>query len=58
MLNLTRWLVIAIAAMGVNLIVHQAADAFRHFTCLGPDIARMHRTFAKALAERDAVLQA
>ena len=41
---------------GGVMCVHQAVDAFRHFTGLEPDIARMHRTFAKALADRDAAL--
>jgi shikimate dehydrogenase len=41
---------------GGGMCVHQAADAFRLFTGTEPDIARMHRTFAKALAERDAAL--
>jgi shikimate dehydrogenase len=39
---------------GGGMCVHQAADAFRLFTGLEPDIARMHATFARALAERDA----
>jgi shikimate dehydrogenase len=38
---------------GGGMCVHQAVDAFRLFTGLEPDVARMHRTFAKALAERD-----
>ena len=41
---------------GGGMCVHQAADAFRLFTGLVPDIARMHRTFARALAARDAAL--
>ena len=38
---------------GGGMCVHQAADAFRLFTGLEPDIPRMHRTFASALAMRD-----
>jgi shikimate dehydrogenase len=41
---------------GGGMSVHQAADGFRLFTGLEPDIARMQRTFAKALAVRDAAL--
>lgn len=41
---------------GGGMCVHQAADAFRLFTGLEPDTARMHRTFAAALARRDAAL--
>lgn len=39
---------------GGGMCVHQAADAFRLFSGLEPDIARMHETFARALARRDA----
>lgn len=39
---------------GGGMCVHQAVDAFRLFAGLEPDVARMHRTFATALAERDA----
>ncbi len=39
---------------GGGMCTHQAADAFRHFTGLEPDIARMKQTFARALAARDA----
>jgi shikimate dehydrogenase len=39
---------------GGGMCVHQAVDAFRLFTGQQPDVARMHRAFAKALAERDA----
>ena len=38
---------------GGGMCVHQAAEAFRLFTGVEPDIARMHRTFANALAARD-----
>jgi shikimate dehydrogenase len=41
---------------GGGMCVHQAAEAFRQFTGLTPDIARMHRTFATALAARDAAI--
>lgn len=41
---------------GGGMCVHQAADAFRLFTGLEPDTARLHRTFATALARRDAAL--
>lgn len=40
---------------GGGMCVHQAAEAFRLFTGITPDAARMHRTFADALAKRDAV---
>jgi shikimate dehydrogenase len=43
---------------GGGMCVHQAAESFRLFTGLQPDVARMHRTFAKALAARDAALPA
>jgi shikimate dehydrogenase len=43
---------------GGGMCVHQAADAFRLFSGLEPDIERMHRTFAAALAARDAALAA
>jgi len=39
---------------GAGMCVHQAAAAFRIFTGLTPDVDRMHRTFATALAQRDA----
>jgi shikimate dehydrogenase len=41
---------------GGGMCVHQGVDAFRLFTGLTPDVARMHRTFAAALAARDKVL--
>lgn len=41
-------------ATGGGMCVHQAAEAFRLFTGVEADLARMHRTFAQALAERDA----
>jgi shikimate dehydrogenase len=42
---------------GGGMCVHQAADAFRLFSGLEPDIARMHNIFETALAERDAALR-
>jgi quinate/shikimate dehydrogenase (NAD+) len=41
---------------GGGMCVHQGVDAFRLFTGIMPDVARMHRTFAAALAERDRAL--
>ena len=41
---------------GGGMCVHQAVEAFRLFVGIEPDIARMHRTFAKALAARDATM--
>ena len=41
---------------GGGMCVHQAAETFRLFTRSLPDVARMHRTFAAALARRDARL--
>ena len=40
---------------GGGMCVYQAAEAFRLFTGLPPDVERMHRTFAEALAARGAV---
>src|SRR5262249_29411729 len=37
---------------GAGMCVHQAVDAFRHFTGQTPDIARLKRTFAAAAAQR------
>ena len=34
------------------MCVHQAADAFRHFTGWAADLDRMRRRFASALAQR------
>ena len=39
---------------GGGMCVHQAAEAFRLFVGIEPDIARLHRAFATALVERDA----
>lgn len=41
---------------GGGMCVHQAAEAFRLFTGVEPDTARMHRMFADALAQRDATM--
>src|SRR5262249_50884972 len=38
---------------GAGMCVHQAAETFRLFTAVVPDVARMHRTFIEAAAERD-----
>ncbi len=39
---------------GGGMCVHSGAAAFRLFTGVEPDLARMHRAFAAALAARDA----
>jgi shikimate dehydrogenase len=39
---------------GAGMCVHQAIEAFRLFTGVELDVARMHRAFAKALALREA----
>lgn len=41
---------------GGGMCVHQAVEAFRLFTGVAPDLARLHRTFAAAAAARDAGL--
>lgn len=46
------------AAGGAGMCVYQAADAFRFFTGIAPDIDRMHGAFAAAAAEREALLAA
>jgi shikimate dehydrogenase len=38
---------------GGAMCVHQAVEAFRLFTGIEPDVARMHRAFATALAARE-----
>ena len=40
---------------GGGMCVYQAVDAFRLFTGIDPDVARMHRTFDAALTARDAM---
>lgn len=44
----------AAAMGGGGMCVHQAVDAFRHFTGQRPDLARMKRTFERACARREA----
>jgi shikimate dehydrogenase len=39
---------------GGGMCVHQAIEAFRLFTGMEADVARMHRAFARGLAARDA----
>lgn len=39
---------------GAGMCVHQAGEAFKLFTGVEPDIARLHRSFATAVAARDA----
>ena len=41
---------------GGGMCVYQAVEAFRLFTGVAPDVERMHTTFLRALAARDAVL--
>jgi quinate/shikimate dehydrogenase (NAD+) len=43
---------------GGGMCVHQAAEAFRLFTGIAPDIARMHDLFTRVCAARDAKLAA
>lgn len=43
---------------GGGMCVHQAAEAFRLFTGIAPDVARMKRVFATAVAARDKALAA
>jgi len=40
---------------GGGMCVHQAAETFRLFVGIEPDVKQMHRTFARALAARDAM---
>lgn len=44
----------ALTMGGAGMCVHQAVDAFRHFSGKTPDIARLKRTFAAAAARRTA----
>jgi shikimate dehydrogenase len=46
------------AAGGAGMCVHQAAEAFRLFTGVTPDVARMRRTFMAAARLRDSTLAA
>jgi shikimate dehydrogenase len=41
---------------GGGMCVYQAIEAFRLFTGVAPDVERMHKTFLRALAARDAAL--
>jgi len=41
---------------GAGMCVHQARAAFRLFTGAEPDLARLMRTFERAVAARDAAL--
>jgi len=41
---------------GASMCVHQAAEAFKQLTGVAPDIARLRRAFAAALALRDAAM--
>jgi shikimate dehydrogenase len=41
---------------GGGMCVHQAVEAFRLFTGIEPDLARLHRAFISALAAREAAL--
>lgn len=41
---------------GGGMCVHQAAESFRLFVGIEPDVKRMHGTFARALAARDAMM--
>ena len=41
---------------GGGMCVHQAVATFRCFTGVTPDVARLHRAFATAVAARDAAL--
>src|SRR5580692_6135207 len=43
---------------GSGMCVHQAVEAFAQLTGVTPDLARLHRTFATAVAARDAALAA
>jgi shikimate dehydrogenase len=38
---------------GDGMCVHQAIEAFRQFTGLTPDLARMHKAFAAGLSVRE-----
>jgi len=40
------------------MCVHQAAESFRLFTGIAPDVARMRRTFMTAASVRDRTLAA
>lgn len=41
---------------GGGMCVYQAAEAFQLFTGIAPDVDRMHQTFVRAQAAREAAL--
>jgi quinate/shikimate dehydrogenase (NAD+) len=41
---------------GNGMCVHQAVEAFRLFTGITPDIARLHRAFATGYEAREAAI--
>jgi shikimate dehydrogenase len=43
---------------GAGMCVYQAVEVFRLFTGAAPDVARLHRAFAVAVAARDAAVSA
>jgi shikimate dehydrogenase len=43
---------------GAGMCVHQAVEAFRQITGVTPDVDRLHRAFASAVAARDAAIGA
>jgi shikimate dehydrogenase len=43
---------------GAGMCVHQAVEAYRLFTGLTPDVAHLHRAFAKAAADRERTAKA
>jgi len=43
---------------GAGMCVHQAAEAFKLFTGVAPDVARLHAAFARAAALRDSLTAA
>jgi shikimate dehydrogenase len=42
---------------GDGMCVHQAVEAFRFFTGITPDLARLHRAFAAGYDAREAALR-
>ncbi len=43
---------------GAGMCVHQAVEAYRLLTGLTPDVAQLHRSFARAAAERESTAKA
>jgi shikimate dehydrogenase len=43
---------------GAGMCVHQAAEAFKLFTGVAPDVERMQAAFARAAALRDSLMAA